>query len=103
MKIMKTQILFTFSEEEFKQMFTEVIKAALSEIKIEVVEDKIMTRQEVADYLRISLPTLHDYMKKGRIPFYRINSRIRFKKKDLDKLLADHSSIKQYVKSRKIK
>ena len=98
---MKTNILLTFSEDEFKQLLIEVIKAAMSDIKIEIVEDKIMTRQEVADYLRISLPTLHEYMKKGRIPFHRINSRIRFKKRDLDKLLSDHSSIKEYVKSQK--
>ncbi len=98
---MKTQILLTFSEEEFKQILIDVIKAAIAEIKIEIVEDKMMTRQEVADYFRISLPTLHDYMKKGWIPFHRINSRIRFKKRDLDKLLSEHSSIKDYVKSRK--
>jgi len=98
---METNLLLKFSEDDFKQMLIDVIKAAMAEIKIEIVEDNMMTRQEVADYFRISLPTLHAYMKKGRIPFHRINSRIRFKKRDLDKLLSEHSSIKDYVKSRK--
>lgn len=45
--------------------------------------DELVTRQEAANLLGISLPTLHHYSKHGVIPTYRIGSRVRFKKTEL--------------------
>ena len=45
--------------------------------------DELVTRQQAANLLGISLPTLHHYSKHGFIPAYRIGSRVRFKKSEL--------------------
>lgn len=45
--------------------------------------DELVTRQEAANLLGISLPTLHHYSKHGVVPAYRIGSRVRFKKTEL--------------------
>ena len=47
----------------------------------------MFTPQEAADYLNISVVTLHRYLKqkKNPLPFYRLSSRsIRIKKQDLE-------------------
>ncbi|TWP24279.1 DUF3853 family protein [Apibacter muscae] len=43
----------------------------------------LLTRKEVAHLLKISLPTLHDWTKKGLIKSYRIGNRVRYKQTDL--------------------
>jgi excisionase family DNA binding protein len=45
--------------------------------------EELVTRQEAANLLGISLPTLHHYSKHGVIPAYRIGSRVRFKRGEL--------------------
>lgn len=37
-----------------------------------------MSPRELADYLRISLPTVHRYVKTGTIPFFRVGEQYRF-------------------------
>lgn len=41
--------------------------------------EKFLTRSEVARLLKITLPTLHDWTKKGLLKAYRIGNRIRYK------------------------
>ncbi|KAB8151070.1 DNA-binding transcriptional MerR regulator [Mesoflavibacter sabulilitoris] len=45
--------------------------------------DEILTRQEVADYLRISLVTIHSWNKHGILNPIRIGNRIFYKKQDI--------------------
>lgn len=51
------------------------------------VHPAVWTREEAAQYLSISLPTLVRLVKKGEIPHVRIRRSVRFKKADLDKYL----------------
>jgi excisionase family DNA binding protein len=46
-----------------------------------------MTRKEAATFLKISLPTLNNYTKTGRIIGFRIGSRVLFKLADLEQSL----------------
>lgn len=51
-------------------------------------EKELLTRKEVAKLLGISLPTLNNWSKKGVMPSYRIQSRVRYIKSEvLDCLL----------------
>ena len=57
-------------------------------------ETEYITRQEAAKILGISLPTLNDWSKRGIIPSYRIASRIRYKKAEVEASLNKVQSIK---------
>jgi excisionase family DNA binding protein len=48
---------------------------------------ELMTRNEAAKLLQVSLPTLHDWTKRGIITGYRLNTRIRYKREELEKSL----------------
>ena len=45
--------------------------------------DEILTRQEVAEYLRISLVTIHSWNKHGILNPIRMGNRIFYKKQDI--------------------
>jgi len=49
--------------------------------------EKIFTREETCKRLGISLPTLWQYTKSGKIKAVRIGSRIRYRKSDIDSAL----------------
>lgn len=56
------------------------------EAKAETSADKperFLTRGEVARLLKITLPTLHDWTKKGLLKAYRIGNRIRYKEAEV--------------------
>ena len=46
-------------------------------------DEKMLTRKELANFLHVSLPTLHKYQKEGRLKYYRIGSRVLFKKSEI--------------------
>lgn len=59
----------------------EVVKGQKSSDQTPKTE--LLNRNEVAKLLQISLPTLNAWSKAGRIPSYRIGSRIRYKKNEV--------------------
>lgn len=56
-----------------------------SKVAVHKVENptKLLTRKEVAEILNISLPTLHDWTKNGKITGFRIGSRVLYKSHDI--------------------
>lgn len=54
--------------------------------------DKLMTTQEVADYLNIKKQTLEAWRSRNTIsiPYIRIGSSIRYKKQDVEEWLVEH-------------
>ena len=46
--------------------------------------DVLMTREEVMQYLRIGRGTLLKLMRKGEIPFARLERKLLFRKSDID-------------------
>ena len=75
---------------QIKNCIKQEIENALSEQKrnISPPTSILLTRKETAQKLGISLVTLHDWCAKGIIQFYRINTRIRFKEEEIEKLLS---------------
>jgi excisionase family DNA binding protein len=47
-------------------------------------KDALMTRGDVLQYLRISRGTLLKLMRKGEIPFARLERKLLFRKSDID-------------------
>src|SRR5690606_23022539 len=51
--------------------------------------EKLLTKKEMADELDISLVSLTDWMKQGKIPYMRMGKRIYFKKNEVVNSMAN--------------
>ena len=87
------------SQEELKEKLLEwaqemqpVVKAEKQSIPRKQ-EDELMTRKEAAAYLKVSLVTLKEWTKNGRVKAHRIGTRVRYYKSDVEAALKE---IKQY-------
>lgn len=81
---MKDITVVTVGLEELKEIITHVIDAKLTpvvrqSILREDIDDELITRQETAKKLHISLPTLSELTKGGFIKGYRIGRRVLYK------------------------
>lgn len=70
---------------EVKQI-SEVLKDFMQSIKSKQTLDYV-TSKEAANILKVTLPTLYDWRKKGIITAYRIGNKIRFIRKELEQSL----------------
>jgi excisionase family DNA binding protein len=50
------------------------------------VQNETVTVQEVADFLRVSRQTVYMMVKNGKIPHFRVGSKVRFKRSDIEAL-----------------
>ena len=81
---MQEQISINIPLNEFEEIQKGWIKEALREINPSShKEEEILTRKETSALLGISLVTLNEYTKSGKIPGYRLGSRIRYKKQEV--------------------
>jgi PTS system nitrogen regulatory IIA component len=58
-----------------------------------MIDDDILTLEEVAKYLRVSERTVYDWAQKGEIPAGKIGTVWRFKKADIEKWVNDRLSV----------
>lgn len=74
--------------EEISAVVRNEVEAALKNHRRHMEnQDKMMTRQDVADYLNITLPTVHSYMNQGILKPYKISGRTLFKKSEVTQAL----------------
>ena len=64
-----------------------------------IMEDDILTIEEVAKYLRVSDRTVYDWAQKGEIPAGKIGTVWRFKKSELEKWVNERLSSSSVKKS----
>lgn len=53
-------------------------------MKGERILEKLITLEEVAEYLRLSVHTIYKMAQQGRIPAYKVGKQWRFRKKTID-------------------
>lgn len=76
------------SNEDFKNEILGGVKEILSDFKKEDnKQDRLLTREETAKMLSISLVTLWKYTKDNVISAFRIGTKVRYKKSDVLKAL----------------
>lgn len=101
------QQLIVLTEEQLKQVIAETVKAEIDEgvsnlIRLEpkapAKPDILLTRKEAASFLGVSLPTLNSWTKDGIIKGYRINSRVRYKRVELEEALSEIGIAKSHKK-----
>ncbi len=57
--------------------------------------EKLMTLEEVAEYLRLSVHTIYKMAQRGKIPALKAGKKWRFRKEDIDKWLLVSSKKRQ--------
>ena len=89
---MEKLILTSLSLEDFRQIqeewFKESIKEILQQYKVKPLEE-YLTRQEAADVLKISLPTLDNLTKTKGLKRYQVGRDFRYKRSDIDKAVCE--------------
>jgi len=78
--------IFLSQEEDFKRWMREAIRDELQQSPLPaaklVPDEPLLSRQQIAAELGISLVTLTDWMKKG-LPYLRLNGRVYFKRSEV--------------------
>jgi hypothetical protein len=88
-------ILNEISEQELRSIISETVADELQKFSPPQKDQiKYLTRSEVSQLLRISLPTLNDYTKTGIIKGYRINGRVLYKSDEVENSLKEIQTIK---------
>lgn len=83
-------------EEDFKRWMRDVIREELPQSSTAakpLPEEALLSRQQIAAELGVSLVTLTDWMKKG-LPFLRLNGRVYFKRSEVIASMK-HNSLKK--------
>lgn len=79
-------ILFSSLEwDEIKELIRVTVDEATRNIGLKDQDDseRLLKIEEVSEIFGVSINTVHDWKKKGKIPFYRIGSRIFFKRSEI--------------------
>lgn len=56
------------------------------------MSDKLMTVEEVAEYLRVKVPTVYEWAKEGKIPAAKVGRLWRFERDDIDAWVQEQKS-----------
>jgi excisionase family DNA binding protein len=89
--------IIQINREELKNIVFEAIRGELEYLKVNqniIASEEYLTREETAKKLKISLPTLDGYTKKGVIEGYRLGTLVRYKKVEVEASLKQIPIIK---------
>ena len=95
---MNDQLIVTLKVDELKAIIDESVNSALEKNlpSKENSEETLLKRKDVAKLFGVSLVTVNEWMKQKRLPFFRVNTRVFFKKQDV---LNCMDSIKKYART----
>lgn len=80
---MQEQIFTSIPLQQLKELLGEVVKAELSAIVDKQKYEGLINTEEACEVLKVTKVTLLNWREKGWIPFYKMGSRIYFKKSEL--------------------
>lgn len=85
---METSIILHMGQEELRSMMQDVVKQALFSNKPEKFDgDERLTRKEICNLYKVSLPTVHACMKTG-LPYEKCGRKTLFRRSDVDRFFA---------------
>ena len=94
---MDNLILSTYTPEQLTGIINNAVTEAVKNIKIDAstpLSEKLLTRKETADKLKISLVTLNDWTKRGLIQSYLIGGRVLYKDSEIEASLYKTQTVK---------
>ncbi|RDB07790.1 helix-turn-helix domain-containing protein [Runella aurantiaca] len=84
-------ITTTFTPDEFDERIAAAVERTIRPLIEAAIQPpstpKLLTRQQTARFLGISLPTLHDWTMHGKITANRIGTRVRYYQTDVEAAL----------------
>ena len=88
------ETIFIPNENDFKRWIKEAVKDFLQEFTIKELKDEqneedLLNRNEIAKFLRVSLPTLTDWIKRG-LPSHKQRGRVYFDKAKVIKYIKEN-------------
>lgn len=87
---MENIILSVVPLEAIKIQIAESVRIEMSKLlqpSLVNQSDELLTRKEAAKILGVSLPTILEWTKQGKVKGYRIGSRVRYKKFEIESSL----------------
>jgi excisionase family DNA binding protein len=86
-KVFFTQVPIADLQGYIAQTIQRELSAILKAEQTAPDPGELVTRKEAAQYLGLSLPTLHEYTQRGILTAYRIGSRVRYRRGELSNAL----------------
>jgi excisionase family DNA binding protein len=86
--------LRTVISETVKDELNRHLQAQIPAEPIKHTDNDLITRKQAASVLGVSLPTLNEWSKSGIVTGYRISTRVRYKRSELEKSLAQMKTSK---------
>ena len=82
-------ILIPVPIEQYWNSMRSIIRQEINSLTFpkESKQEQYLSRRQISDLLKISLPTLGSYVKMGKLKAYRIGRRIRFKQSEIGQAL----------------
>ncbi|MBK9722131.1 MAG: helix-turn-helix domain-containing protein [Saprospiraceae bacterium] len=85
---MENKLVITMNSDDLKALIDESVTNALSKSSQPKKEDEtLLNRKDISKFFSVSLVTVSQWMKSGKLPYHRINSRIFFKKVEVLKAM----------------
>lgn len=75
------------SEERLSEMISTMVVEKIESLLTKLKPDEFITRQQAAEILKISLPTLRKWTTSGKLKSYQINRTIRYRLSDINTAL----------------
>lgn len=94
---MENLFLTSFRKEDIRSIIQEAVHDAIktaNPARPELQGDKLLTRKETAEKLKISLPTLNDWSKRGLLKSYIIGGRVLYKANEIEQSLHQVKTVK---------
>ena len=83
---METKVFISITKDELETIIIDCVNACLRNDKLrkeEAPEDVLMTIQEAAEFLHLTVPTLYSKCSKGELPVKKRSKRLYFSKLEL--------------------
>jgi excisionase family DNA binding protein len=93
---MENMILTSVPMDQLQAAISEAVKTEFLKFSTPTLPEPpaYITRKETAEILGVSLVTLNDWSKAGIVPFYRIGTRVRYKKEEVLNSVSKAKAIK---------
>ncbi len=100
---MKEEILFIqISRSELQIMLEEAVRNAMTGLQNnKTTNEEYLTRKDVAELFKVTLTTISDWCKIGKLKRHHINSRVYFLKSEIEKLFQTDPQENRNTKTKK--
>lgn len=87
---MSTYQFTTLEPETLSEAVAAAVKKQLRDLTAEIVAkpiDELMSREEAAEYLRVSISTINNWRRSGKLVAYGLGNRVFFKRSEVESSL----------------